>query len=179
MGRILQVGQSVWCSSHRHWRRHLAVLILLSTPVLIPFGVSTSGAATFRVGLCSVQTQVTALRVSRGVPDNPETFTFPRLVFVNREVSAQSVAAALCALPAPPLNAILSCVFDDGFDYSLLFTAPGAEVTDVRLDPTGCEQVSGLGTERWVEQTPGFRRVLGSAMKLKNATYATFAGKMQ
>jgi hypothetical protein len=154
----------------------LGLIIFLTSSILTPLGVASSGAATPLVSLCTVQTQVTSLRVSRGIPENPETFIFRRLIFVNREVSAQSVATALCALPTMPTGP-LSCAADFGFNYSLLFSAPGVEVTDVRFDPTGCQKVTGLGALRWVEQTPGFDQVLGSAMKLKHASYSTFTGK--
>jgi hypothetical protein len=122
--------------------------------------------------------EVTSLRVSRGIPMNREKFSFPRLVFVRNAVSAQSVATALCALPAMPSGPI-ACPADFGFNYSLLFAAPGATVTDVRFDPTGCGQVYGLGgAVRWTVQSPSLYRTLGDAMKLKNATESTFGGAL-
>jgi hypothetical protein len=179
MRNLVGIHRSTMRSIHRHSRHALALMILSSATVITPLGTSqTSGATAPAVSLCSVQFSVTALRVSRGIPDNPETFSFPRLIFVNRALAAQSVAAALCALPTMPTGP-LSCVFDNGFNYSLSFSAPRVSVTDVRFDPTGCEEVTGLGVARWVEQTQSFIRVLGSAMRLQHVTYVTFAGKLK
>lgn len=177
MESALQIGRPLPRSRVRRWTRLLAVLALTGVSIVIPVKVASSGAATPVVNLCSVSSQVTAIRISRGIPLNPEVFSFPRLVFTKRAASTRAVAAALCALPGMPSGPI-ACPADFGFDYSLLFSVPGDYVTDVRYDPTGCEQVTGLGTVRWTVQTPIFIRVLGSAMNLKHVSDSIFAGKI-
>jgi hypothetical protein len=159
-------------------RAMLASTLLAATSALFFIDAApTSGAVTPQVSICSVVNEATSLRVSRGIPLNPTKFSFSRLVFVKQAASAQVVAVALCALPAMPTG-VLSCPNDFGFKYSLLFSVPNQSVTDVRLDPTGCESVSGLGAVRWTEQSPNFYRVLGPAMGLKGAAQSTFAGKL-
>lgn len=157
---------------------NVVAMLLVVFGTALPSGVASSALPKSQVELCSVMFNVTSLRISRGTPMNREKFTFPRLVFVRKALSAQSVATALCALPTMPSGPI-SCPFDDGFSYSLLFSAPGASVTDVRFDPTGCGQVYGLGAAvRWTEESPGIYRTLGDAMKLKNASESTFGGAL-
>ena len=153
-----------------------AALLLSSTSMLLQVDAANSSAAgPPTTTLCSVVNPVTSLRVSRGIPLNPTHFTFPRLVLVKRESPTRKVAEALCRLPTAP-SGPMSCPADFGFDYRLTLTAPGYDVANVRLDPTGCEEVSGLGAVRWVEQSPQFFQLLGAAMQLKYVTQSTFRG---
>lgn len=158
-------------------RTAASVLFFAVASWFVPVNAAASAATIPQVDLCSVAVQVTSLRVSRGIPMNRETFSFPRLDFVKNEVAARSVAAALCALPPMPTGAIY-CPADFGPMYSLLFSVAGSNVTDVRLDATGCEEVSGLGAIRWLEENPRLFRVLGAAMSLKSATQSTFEGRL-
>jgi hypothetical protein len=157
----------------------LAALVCSVICAVLPLTTTTSSAASsVHTELCSVAGAVTSLRVSRGIPTNPTTFSFPRLVLVQRATLAQSVAVALCALPAGP-SGMINCPADFGFDYRLSFTAPGYDVAYVSLDPTGCQWIKGIDPTRWVEQSPRFYRILGAAMGLDHANNATFRGTLQ
>jgi hypothetical protein len=159
-------------------RAMCAIVTVLASSILLQANATTSSATSEpKVNLCTVVNSVTSLRVSRGIPLNPTTFTFPRLVLVKRATSTKAVATALCALPAGPTG-VVNCPADFGFDYRLSFTARGYNVADVQLDPTGCQWVKGIDPVRWVEQSPHFFRVLGAAMQLKHLTASTFRGTL-
>lgn len=162
----------------RSARAMSAMLMVCASSILLQYNAITSSATSeVKVNLCTVVNSVTSLRVSRGIPLNPTTFTFPRLVLVKNSASTKAVAVALCALPAGPTGAI-NCPADFGFDYRLSFTALGYDVADVQLDPTGCQWVKGIDPMRWVEQSPHFYRILGAAMRLKRVTESTFRGML-
>ncbi len=71
---------------------------------------------------------------------------------------------------------MLFCPADLGITYHLTFSVAGRSFPTVIVDATGCQEVNGLGSTRWIARTPSFWRSLGKAMVLANPTYATFRG---
>lgn len=129
------------------------------------------------VSVCKVATEVASLRVQRGKLLNPTSFSFPSVVFVDVAAQARWVAKALCSLPRMTTGTV-ACPADFGLRYRLSFTTPKVVVTPVTIAPSGGEVVNGLPGVRWIVRSPGFWRVLGSAMRLHQATVATFNGKL-
>jgi len=129
--------------------------------------------------LCQAAAHVDHLVVHRvdALPQNHLYFSFPATVTVTEAESVQDVASALCALPKMPPG-IFNCPADFGISYNLTFSAAGQKFAVVSLEPSGCEEVQGLGPTRWIIRNPGFWRVLGNAMGLPGATQSTFAGTL-
>jgi hypothetical protein len=49
----------------------------------------------------------------------------------------------------------------------------------VVIELAECEKVTGMANERTVSRSPGLWNILGTAMKIKNATGETFAGQTE
>ena len=130
-------------------------------------------------GLCGHPEAVVSVAVTRtnGLPNNHPIFTFPSKVMVNDSASARRVAEAVCALPRAPSRII--CPADFGISYALEFHLRSDPTIDlVEVESTGCRFVRGAGAGRWVETSPTFWTVLGTAVGLTNPDNATFAGTM-
>lgn len=141
----------------------------------LPEAVPGSGRVTSR--LCGQATTVDHLVVRRvdAFPANGRHFSFPAEVIVTDQVLAVKAAEALCALPAMPAKALF-CPADWGVTYRLSFSAQGYMFARVVVDATGCQSVTGLTPTRFASRTPEFWRRLGTAMGLRNPTWATFTG---
>jgi hypothetical protein len=132
-----------------------------------------------RLSLCMAANKVTTLTVHRGTFMNPTVFSFPSVVLIGNAASARSVAKAICAIPPDMRTETISCPFDQGLTYRLVFTLPKYVIAPIILRGSGfCSAVDGTGKQGWIRPTQNFFRILGNAMQLHLATMQTFAGKM-
>ena len=129
--------------------------------------------------LCRSIPSLSTLTVNRSVfaPNQPVQFTFPATVTVSNETQVQIVAKALCKLPHISRTTNCPSGPPQPFWYDFTFLGQGKTFPLVRLILNGCDAVQGLIKGQWVLQSPKFWRTLGTAMGLKGATQATFAGK--
>jgi hypothetical protein len=98
-------------------------------------------------------------------------------VWVTSVTAVRQVERALCQLPVRPPGTY-HCPPDFGMSYSLSFWAGDLALPVVTVDPTGCQLVGGMpGPARWTALSPGFWRVLGSAVGLRHASIASFSGQ--
>jgi len=148
-------------------------------------GPSVSGAARVAAPrasqhtatLCSVVSRVGSLSVQRTADDEHFGFTFPALVTVTSAARARIVARAVCDLPV--MRGRYSCPAEFAVSYELTFAARGEKGIrgeSVAFNPTGCETLTGLGANRWIEPQPGFYATLGTALGLHDASRSTFVG---
>ena len=128
--------------------------------------------------LCSLTQPVHYLNVRRGHVFNHEVFTFPATVSSSNVKEIRAVDRELCRLPLLPRG--VQCTLDLGIRYSLTFVVGigvrSAGVNPVTVDPSGCQEVYGLGSTRWSAPAPQFWKLLGTALGMRRATSATFAG---
>ena len=166
---------------------------MLQRAVLLPLVAASAGALAILPGCgaspgsgptsdpgslsCRSLSGFNRLSVDRrdGFPQNHLQFTFPADVTVVDPSSVQSVAAALCALPAAPSVTHL-CPLDLAISYQLWFSSGRSTTSPVTVEAGGCNTVTGLTPERTALGTPGFWSVLGTALNMPEATGATFAG---
>lgn len=161
----------------------LALAMVLAIAVA---GAALAGCGSARAGtpagsgLCASAGRVSRLVVRRvnQIPRNHERFSFPARVTVADPAKARFVARALCALPPMPSGA-MSCPADWGIGYRLRFTADGRKLPAVTAQATGCRGVRGLGRSAWTARSPGFWRVLGSAMGITHPGSSAFAGRLR
>ena len=165
----------------------LAVITGLALTLVVGHEITSSGTTLPKaktqivpssLSLCTVAKKVTTLTVHRGTFMNPTTFSFQSVVFVDNAASARSVAKAICAIPPDMRTGTMSCPFDQGLTYRLVFTLPKYVIAPIILHMGGCGAVEGTGAKGWIHLTPSLFRVLGDAMQLHLATEQTFAGKM-
>jgi predicted small secreted protein len=159
--------------------RVLAVLsaVVLACSALAACGSNANGPGAGGGDLCSNVGQVDHLVVKRVnlIRRNHPHFTFPAKVTVSDPAKARSVAHAVCALPPMP-SGTLSCGIDTLIMYQLTFSAGGRKLALVSVKATGCGDVRGLGQTRWTARSPGFCRVLGTAMGIAQSGDSTFSG---
>lgn len=128
--------------------------------------------------VCAHAGQVDRLTMSRvnQFPQNREHFTFPAHITVTGAQRAQAVARALCALPPFPHGPLpMSCPNDWGVSYLLSFASGASRFRVVTVDPTGCEQVDGLGPTRWA-LSAAFWRLLETAAGITHPGNSAFNG---
>ncbi len=89
--------------------------------------------------------------------------------------AVRAVARALLALPKLPAGVVFGPV-DLGITYRLVFFAANGRRVAVKVDATGVEAVTGLGSPRSATGATAFWRALGLAMGLAQPTWATFRG---
>ena len=141
-----------------------------------------------RYALCqaSMSKRVVAVTVSRAKPYNREHFSFPAQSRGTNAAQVRALAHALCSLPVMPAG-VQACPADWGANYRLQFSLPkpkgtvvvgGAFISPVSLGATGCLVVKGLGTTRWMMGSSKVFSALGTAIGLRHATQATFAGTL-
>ena len=147
------------------------------SPVLAT--VVLAGAAL--IGACvgpsvSGAPRVAAPRASQRTADDEHFgFTFPALVTVTSAARARIVARAVCDLPV--MRGRYSCPAEFAVSYELTFAARGEKGIrgeSVAFNPTGCETLTGLGANRWIEPQPGFYATLVTALGLHDASRSTF-----
>lgn len=137
-----------------------------------PSASSTAPATTLQQDISRLDRLV--VRRSDAFPQNRIHFTFPATMTVSDVAAVQKVARALLELPAMPKGIL--CPIDLGIVYELTFFSAGHELPTISIRATGCQQVGGLGTTRWLARSPGFWRTLGLAMGLAKPGSATFRG---
>lgn len=115
------------------------------------------------------------VRRSDPFPQNHMRFSFPTEVTVTSAAAVRAAAQALCALPKMPSGTI-SCPADFGIAYHFVFFASKQAFPAVELDPSGCQEVRGLGLTRWAVRSPHLWPALGSAMGLASPSYGAFRG---
>lgn len=130
--------------------------------------------------------RVMTVTVARSKPLNPEHFTFPARTRGSRPAVVRALAHALCSLPMMPAG-VQACPADWGANYRLQFSLAKSSVSGVvgaslinpiSVQATGCEVVRGLGTTRWAMSSAKLFAALGTAIGLRHATRATFAGQI-
>lgn len=140
--------------------------------------VTQAPAATI---VCPYAGQVDRLTISRvnTLPQNHEQFTFPAQITVTSAQRAQTAARALCALPPMPYSPLpMSCPADWGVSYLLSFASGASRFQVVNADPTGCEQVEGLGpATRWAISA-AFWQLLGTTAGITHPGNSAFSGTM-
>jgi hypothetical protein len=95
-------------------------------------------------------------------PQNHVAFSFPADATLTDRGQVQTLLGAACALPLLPTAPPMSCPVDIGIDYHMTFTGPRAKAT-ADANATGCQEVSGLGADRWSATTPAFWTALAHA----------------
>jgi hypothetical protein len=157
----------------------LVLAIALACAALAACGSARAGTMASGGGLCASAGRVDRLVVERvnQIPRNHERFTFPARVAVTDPREARTVARALCALPPMP-SGTFNCPADLGIVYRLGFTADGRKLPAVSAQATGCGGVRGLGRSAWTARSPGFWRLLGTAMGIPRPGNPAFAGRM-
>lgn len=133
----------------------------------------TNGAAY----LCGVLPRVDRLIVTRHAPGSHFHFSFPASFTVTNAARARAVATSACELPK--LSGDQHCPAEFPVSYNLDFAVKGEKGVGgeaIKVYPTGCETVTGLGPIRTTAEHHAFFRLLGNAMGLKDAGYFTFAG---
>ena len=142
-----------------------------------------------RFALCqdTLSDRVTNVTVTRSKPLNPEHFTFPARTRGTKPALVRTLAHTLCALPKMPAG-VQACPAEWGVTYSLRFTLPkptssvvvGSDpISLVSLQTTGRLVVRGLGGTKWVLPSSKLFSALGTAIGLRHATQATFAGELE
>ena len=108
-------------------------------------------------------------------PANHLRFAFPARIVVTDPNAVRAVARALLALPKQPAGVVFGPV-DLGITYRLVFSAADGRRVVVKVDATGVEAVTGLGSPRSATGAMAFWRTLGLAMGLAQPTWVTFRG---
>jgi hypothetical protein len=124
--------------------------------------------------MCADPAHVDRLTLSR-TNTNPERFTFPAEITITGVQQARAVAQALCQLPVMP-RGVFHCPADFGISYRLDLVTSGHMLIPVHVQASGCQNVYGLGSVRWIARSPAFWRALGKAAGLDHASYSTFSG---
>ena len=129
--------------------------------------------------VCAQAGSITRLVIHRvnGLPQNHERFSFPALITVTSPSRAQSVARALCALPAMP-SGTYACPADWAITYRLAFATEARRFAPITAEISGCQDVYGLGPVRWTARSPGFWHTLAQAAGITPADEAVFGGTM-
>ena len=129
--------------------------------------------------VCAQAGSITRLVIHRvnGLPQNHERFSFPALITVTNPSRAQSVARALCALPAMP-SGTYACPADWAITYRLAFATEARRFAPITAEISGCQDVYGLGPVRWTARSPGFWHTLAQAAGITPADEAVFGGTM-
>lgn len=154
----------------------IPLAIALACVALAACGSARAGTPPRSGGLCASAERVDRLVVERvnRIPRNHERFTFPARVTVTSRRDARMVGRAVCALPPMPPGSY-RCPADLGIDYRLRFTADGRKIPEVTVYATGCTGVKGIGRSAWIARSPGFWRVLGTAMEIAHPGHDAFA----
>jgi hypothetical protein len=101
----------------------------------------------------------------------------PATAWITSVTTVRRVERALCQLPVRPPGTY-HCPADFGVSYSLSFWAGSLALPIVTVAPTGCQLVGGMpGPARWTALSPGFWRVLGSALGLRQASIGSFSSQ--
>jgi hypothetical protein len=129
-------------------------------------------------GFCSRIDSVERATVTRvnTTADKYVPFGFPARLQITVPARARALATAICGLPRFPRNRVFHCPIDLGIRYQVRFFG---DIGLVKIDPGGCETVTGAGPVRWASRTPRFWQGFGRALGFEQATRATFAGRLR
>jgi hypothetical protein len=138
-------------------------------------GQPTAGQATARasagVPLCQAAHQMDQLEI-RLTASQPREI-LPRALTTTDTARVRALASALCALP--PLPRGLHCPTAPRGALLLVFAAPGHGFTQVRIQDSGCPNVTGLGPAReWSWSSPPgqlLSRTVGGTGRLVPGTH--------
>lgn len=166
---------------------HYVVLALALIAVAIALTISSDsstppGPSAHQTSyLCQEVRNVTSLTVTREAPGHQFTFSFPSVVKVKSLTLSQGVAAAACELPKEP-KTVHSCPAAFNVSYQLTFAIAGEKGMggeSLTINPTGCQEVTGLGAIRTSSLAPQFYSQLATALGLnptKVSAQSLFAG---
>jgi len=97
-------------------------------------------------------------RVVASQPTSHFRQILPRGITITDAPQVRALAAALCALP--PMSPGLSCPADFGGVFQLVFAAGGRDFHPVRVQLSGCRDVTGIGPPRSWSRSPQLGRLL-------------------
>ncbi len=133
-------------------------------PVSVGASFSTERAAAVRasagVALCAAVQKVDRVVVSVHASHFREIL--PRGITIRDLPRVRALAAMVCALPPVPPG--LHCRAASVGALGLVFTAGSHGFHLVRIQPSGCRTVTGVGPVRWWSRSPQFGRLLGGML---------------
>jgi hypothetical protein len=119
-------------------------------------GPAAAASASAGVPLCAAAQQVD--RVVARQPTSHFREILPRGITITDASQVRALAAALCALP--PMSPGLSCPADFGGVFQLVFAAGGRDFHPVRVQLSGCRDVTGIGPPRSWSRSPQLGQLL-------------------
>jgi hypothetical protein len=119
-------------------------------------GSAAAASASAGVPLCSAAQQVD--RVVARQPTSHFREILPRGITITDASQVRALAAALCALP--PMSPGLGCPADFGGVFQLVFAAGGRDFHPVRVQLSGCRDVTGIGPPRSWSRSPQLGQLL-------------------
>ncbi len=119
-------------------------------------GPAAAASASAGVPLCAAAQQVD--RVVARQPPSHFREILPRGITITDASQVRALAAALCALP--PMSPGLSCPADFGGVFQLVFAAGGRDFHPVRVQLSGCRDVTGIGPPRSWSRSPQLGQLL-------------------
>jgi hypothetical protein len=119
-------------------------------------GPAAAASASAGVPLCAAAQQVD--RVMARQPTSHFREILPRGITITDASQVRALAAALCALP--PMSPGLSCPADFGGVFQLVFAAGGRDFHPVRVQLSGCRDVTGIGPPRSWSRSPQLGQLL-------------------
>ena len=119
-------------------------------------GSAAAASASAGVPLCAAAQQVD--RVVARQPTSHFREILPRGITITDAPRVRALAAALCALP--PMSPGLSCPADFGGVFQLVFAAGGRDFHPVRVQLSGCRDVTGIGPPRSWSRSPQLGQLL-------------------
>jgi hypothetical protein len=119
-------------------------------------GSAAAASASAGVPLCAAAQQVD--RVVASQPTSHFREILPRGITITDASQVRALATALCALP--PMSPGLSCPADFGGVFRLVFAAGGRDFHPVRVQLSGCRDVTGIGPPRSWSRSPQLGRLL-------------------
>jgi len=127
-------------------------------PASADTGHSTGPAAAASAGVPLCAATHTVDRVVASLPTSHLREILPRGITITDAPRVRALAAALCALPPAPPG--LQCPADVGGVFRLVFAAGGREFHPVRIQMSGCRDVTGIGPPRTWSRSPQLRQLL-------------------
>jgi hypothetical protein len=119
-------------------------------------GSAAAASASAGVPLCAAAQQVD--RVVARQPTSHFREILPRGITITDASQVRALAAALCALP--PMSPGLGCPADFGGVFQLVFAAGGRDFHPVRVQLSGCRDVTGIGPPRSWSRSPQLGQLL-------------------
>jgi hypothetical protein len=125
-----------------------------------PTGAAAAASTSAGAPLCASAQKVDRVVASPSVGHLRDVL--PRGVTITDAAQVRALAAALCALPPTPRG--LQCPANFGGASRLVFAAGGRDFQPVRIQTSGCRDVTGLGPARTWSRSPQFGRLLTSTV---------------